>query len=441
MTQSYPDVTRVFEVADGVIVGWDLACADLDDDGREDLVVSCGGSEGDPFDPNDDRQGLVRVLFGHDAWEATMQVTDPAFRAKTLLPPDPWTLFTTRVTPAPIEGEVFVSHSGSDPPGCYDCGAVYRTVNVSLLPDSAAVDAESALQTILVGHDATDFGGNIATGDLNDDGRTDLMWPRYGATDMTFIKYGSASMSDSVFLTIDTTATRILGRDPGGDLGKGIEVADFNGDGVDDLALGAWSNPPHGRTYIIFGNSTPTPVLVSQFTARIGPDGVSLAWSVSSYAEVLGWHVDRSGGGAFVRLTREALSPSARAYDDATARFDLAYTYRLVALTAEGELLAGMANAGRAAPALELYQNIPNPFNPSTTIRFSLPRDTRVVVSVFAVNGAEVARLIDEKRPAGLHEVRWDGRDAAGRALASGVYFYRLEAAGRVLTRKLVLVR
>jgi hypothetical protein len=186
---------------------------------------------------------------------------------------------------------------------------------------------------------------------------------------------------------------------------------------------------------------TPVPVVVNGFTARPGAGGVSLSWSVSSRAEIRGWHVDRSGDGPFVRLTREALPATARSYEDATARFDVAYTYRLVGLTARGEQLAGTATVNRTAPALALYQNVPNPFNPVTTIRFSLPRDARAVLSVFAVDGAEVARLINETRPAGIHAVRWDGRDAAGRPLASGVYFYRLEATGRVLTRKLVLLR
>ena len=142
-----------------------------------------------------------------------------------------------------------------------------------------------------------------------------------------------------------------------------------------------------------------------------------------------------------MRLTREALPVAARSYHDASVRFDVDYTYHLVALTDDGEELVATAEASRPAPALALYQNVPNPFNPMTTIRFSLPRDARAVLSVYAVDGSEVARLIDEKRPSGLNEVRWDGRDAGGRALASGVYFYRLEAAGRVLTRKAVLLR
>ena len=91
--------------------------------------------------------------------------------------------------------------------------------------------------------------------------------------------------------------------------------------------------------------------------------------------------------------------------------------------------------------ALALAQNHPNPFNPKTTISFALPAAGAVRLSVFDVSGRRVATLIDAVQPAGQHHVIWDGRDAAGANLSSGVYFYRLEAAGAQVERKMLLLK
>jgi len=88
-----------------------------------------------------------------------------------------------------------------------------------------------------------------------------------------------------------------------------------------------------------------------------------------------------------------------------------------------------------------LAQNHPNPFNPSTAIRFELSREADVTLAVYDVSGAEVARIAQGRYPAGSHEVRWNGVDARGNRAASGVYFYRLISENTDLTRKMVLLK
>jgi hypothetical protein len=91
--------------------------------------------------------------------------------------------------------------------------------------------------------------------------------------------------------------------------------------------------------------------------------------------------------------------------------------------------------------AYGLEPNVPNPFNPSTTIRYELAAAGRATLRVYDISGRLVKTLVDRQMPAGTFEARWDGRDARGVAVASGVYFYRLEAGAFTQTRRMVLLK
>ena len=84
----------------------------------------------------------------------------------------------------------------------------------------------------------------------------------------------------------------------------------------------------------------------------------------------------------------------------------------------------------------ELQQNYPNPFNPSTTITFSLSRPGFTTLKLFDMVGREVATLISQNLPAGLHRTKWDASK-----LTSGIYFYRLQVGAFSQTKKFVLLR
>ncbi len=90
---------------------------------------------------------------------------------------------------------------------------------------------------------------------------------------------------------------------------------------------------------------------------------------------------------------------------------------------------------------IELKPNYPNPFNPSTTIAYTLPRGKVVALTVYDVLGRIVRTLESGYRAAGDHTAEWDGRDRSGNEVASGIYFYRLVAGDYTTTRKMVLAR
>ena len=101
----------------------------------------------------------------------------------------------------------------------------------------------------------------------------------------------------------------------------------------------------------------------------------------------------------------------------------------------------GVEEEAPAPGVYELAQNRPNPFNPTTTIRFTIPVDGDVKLNVYSTSGRQVKSLMNESIQSGSHSVVWDGRDDAGRETGSGVYFYRIESGDFHQTRKMVLIR
>jgi len=107
--------------------------------------------------------------------------------------------------------------------------------------------------------------------------------------------------------------------------------------------------------------------------------------------------------------------------------------------------LLGIARSGSVNPTLPttfaLYQNYPNPFNPSTEIRFDLPEAIRVELKVFNILGQEVVTLVDDVRSAGAYRILWDGKNAAGLSVASGVYVYQFKTPNFTDAKKMLLLR
>ncbi len=90
----------------------------------------------------------------------------------------------------------------------------------------------------------------------------------------------------------------------------------------------------------------------------------------------------------------------------------------------------------------QVFTSYPNPFNPETTFRYSLPKRAKVELCIYNIRGQRVDRLVSEVKPAGVHETVWKGRDSNGKQVSSGVYFSRLSIDGKpVKTRKILLLK
>jgi hypothetical protein len=99
------------------------------------------------------------------------------------------------------------------------------------------------------------------------------------------------------------------------------------------------------------------------------------------------------------------------------------------------------APATPAAKVTALTSIHPNPFNPQTTVDFSLAASANVRIAVYDVRGSLVRILVDETMPAGTHQARWNGVDEAGRSAASGIYFVRMVAGSYTEVRKIVMLK
>jgi hypothetical protein len=94
-----------------------------------------------------------------------------------------------------------------------------------------------------------------------------------------------------------------------------------------------------------------------------------------------------------------------------------------------------------AAPRPRIQRTFPNPFNPSTTIEFSLPTSGPVRVGIFDIHGKRVATLVDQTMGPGVYRVRWTGKDADGADVASGVYYAQVQSTGGRGSGRLALIK
>lgn len=205
---------------------------------------------------------------------------------------------------------------------------------------------------------------------------------------------------------------------------------------------------PDGQTMTLDNALTINPILAARLVSAsidVGNDAVYLRYVLRERETGETIRVYRAPGtGTDFRLLSENLEPVGDEYTyiDRAVEPGHSYTYLLESRTADGEvreLHRGVA----VMPSRELVleQNVPNPFNPRTSIRFYLPARSEVHLDVYDVRGALVRRLAQGVYDIGPHAVDWDGTDNSGGRVASGFYVYRLVTDGRALSRKMMLLK
>lgn len=258
------------------------------------------------------------------------------------------------------------------------------------------------------------------------------------AVNVTFAPLAGGAISGSLTFATDDSANPLftIALSGTGLGGAPAKDCDFTGDGKSDLA----------------------DVIAFMLVARANPDDPGLDWNgdgMYTVADVLGLLLDIKGGKC--SFLAAALSSGPVKTDEewraGLTADDIAYAERMISRMnleqdLELELKLALYGSGGTSPGLpkaySLAQNHPNPFNPATTITYTVPETAaagNVSIRVYDIRGGLVRVLVDEVKSAGRYTVFWDGTDQSGRGAGSGIYLYRMKAGGSVFTRKMVLLK
>ncbi len=211
-----------------------------------------------------------------------------------------------------------------------------------------------------------------------------------------------------------------------------------------------WDNWSYWNSNLLAGWSEDNlpPSAPGALTASSSGMTVELQWEAVTSEKVKYYTVYRKTGATDFALLGYATT--AEYVDDAITQSEV-YTYTVTATDfglneserSESFTVSLLAiDEAKALPKeFALNPNYPNPFNPETTIEFALPRDSKVTLTIYNLNGQLVRQLVSNSYKAGYQRVIWNGRDYSGNAVGSGVYIYTLKAGDFSQTRKMILMR
>ncbi|MBD3219667.1 T9SS type A sorting domain-containing protein [bacterium] len=274
-------------------------------------------------------------------------------------------------------------------------------------------------------------------------------WSSTTGYDVVLARYAAADGEEiwsRVWNSAGTNADdpRAMRLDPAGDvIVAGVSASDylvakFDGTSGDFVWQGGYSGPPDWYDVATCLDLAPDGTIVTSGFS----DGTGTGWDVATVgfdpadgSEL--WAMRFDGYGQSDEARAVAVGPAG---DIAVIGYAYSYDHGDDAL-----VVCYRTDAATAAPDLARAATLdgayPNPFNPRVTLRYTVPRDGHASLAVYDARGRHVTSLVDGPVAAGTHTVRWQGTDAGGRALPSGVYLAVLRSGETASTRKLVLAR
>jgi hypothetical protein len=221
----------------------------------------------------------------------------------------------------------------------------------------------------------------------------------------------------------------------------------FSGNSGGTIVVIDLANATSNGTFDKLLGNAPLPIQLTSFAASVVMDNdVQVAWKTVSETNNYGFEIYRKRGEpgewtkiAFVEGHGTTLAAQSYSYTDKSVGFGK-YSYQIKQIDLDGKSKAFPevdVTVGIGSGTFIVGQNYPNPFNPSTTIEFAVPQTGRATMKVYNILGQEVATLFDgNAETAKIYTVNFNGSD-----LASGLYFYTLSSAGRMQTKRMLMMK
>lgn len=489
------DSTRVLVIhgaGNGDQLGYHVTSGDLNNDGYDEVITGARLADVDSLQ----NAGKAYVIWGSAdmASRGEINLADSSCGALLIDGANTWDLLSDRMNTGDVDGDgfddLFIGASGYD----VNTGAIYILFGSTNIADRDTIDLGSDTENIakIIGEHTRSFLHMPFPGDMNGDGIDDVIVAahstyreEYGSVPYgaVYVIFGSGDVRSNPTIDLSdegTVPVKIIGGVPNAYLGISAFTGDFDGDGCADIVLGASNADPNGITnagevYLIWGsqfvecpfafktstgdsativikkenaplidNITISPGdIIGVFTpfgicagAGIwtGEDFSITIWGDDPQCEYLVGFRENEELSFKVWVKSTGTIYSAELADDSTG-----IVYQSDATIVLGSLMADK-NTGiednTAPEAFSLSPNYPNPFNPSTTISFTLPQSGRVTVTIYNVLGAKITTLADNTFSAGTHNVAWNAETCG-----AGTYFCRVQMGSRAETIKMTLLK
>ncbi len=286
-------------------------------------------------------------------------------------------------------------------------------------------------------YNAAHLGAKVAVADINNDGEGDIIIAAPWACPLgcrtcgeVYVIYGSEDLPDSIRMdSMDISMSRLMGMEDWSGYGYNLFTSDLTGDGYQDIAImndnSQVSSKDQNEVIIVYG-------------AWSMPDSIFLATD-TTVSRFIGSHNNYNFGTALgsIDLGLDGVNDLIIGDYGSTAKG----RYRAGKVYLFHGIADSTAIPSLSSPAFVLKQNYPNPFSSSTIIEYSLLNSAPVTLTVYNILGQRVARIIEPMQPEGPHSITWNGRNEKGKKVASGIYFYRLQAGAHFATKKMILLR
>ena len=218
-------------------------------------------------------------------------------------------------------------------------------------------------------------------------------------------------------------------------------TADIDGDGTDDILDYFGLTPDMGAFEYSFA--------VSGLDYSINNSTVLLEWN--TIEGILYYKVERSTDSLFTENVESNYSQT-NSYTDNDLEYNIEYFFRVsayvngfwsnwsnvVSITLES---VGVEDENQIPTVFKIHQNHPNPFNPTTTLRYNLPDDGMVNITIYDMMGRVVRNLVNDHQSAGYKTIHWNGTNGFGEPVAAGVYLYQIHAGNFQQTKKMILLK